>query len=214
MLTDTDPRALLGSGLQIPRAGTSAPRLRIAKRLRRWLPWAALAAAFAMLGLVPLRAPLEQFLIARAWQYSVADHVSAKPWPWAHAWPIARLSIPGDDLVRYVLAGADGAIGGSDIRHLPGTALPGQPGNSVIEGQSRSDLAFLRDLPIGTELTVEGPDGVAHRYRVRYILLIDQRDMWITKQEGPSRLTLLLRAPDEKLPGHASMRYVISAYEN
>ena len=71
----------------------------------------------------------------------------------------------------------------------------------------------MRELPIGAELTVEGLDGVAHRYRVRYVLLIDRRDMWIAKQEGPSRLTLLLRAPYENAAGHASMQYVISAYE-
>ena len=76
------------------------------------------------------------------------------------------------------------------------------------------DEGFLRDLPIGAELTVEGPDGIARQYRVRYILLIDQRDKWIAKQEGPSRLTLLLRAPDDSPPGRASIRYAISAYEN
>ena len=96
--------------------------------------------------------------------------------------------------------------------HLRGTALPGRHGNSVISGHRDTHLAFLRDLPVGAEIDVETRDGGRLRYVVRYTQVLDRRDVWIAKQEGPTRLTLVTCYPFDALRAGGPQRYVVWAY--
>ena len=133
---------------------------------------------------------LAQTLIARAWRSSLATGTPVKPWPWSDSWPVARLAIPELGIERYVLSGGDEAPD-HGARHLAGTALPGEAGNSVIGEPDEDDLAFLRALPEETAIEVDSMEASGIRYTVRYVQELDPRDVWITKQEGPPRLTLI-----------------------
>jgi len=154
---------------------------------------------------------LKQALLARAWERSVAAGRHVKPWPWADAWPVARLTVPLLGIERYVLSAGDGAAG-LGARHMGGTALPGEAGNSVIGSLQGKDLAFLRDLPAQTTIEVESMDGHGHRYTVRYAQGLDPRDVWITKQEGPERLTLITCSPSGARRPSEDQCYVVSAF--
>ena len=161
---------------------------------------------------IQAKAWLAQVLIAQAWQRVLAGEVHAKPWPWADTWPVARLSVPSLGIERYVLEGANGAAMAFGPGHLRGTALPGAGGNSVISGHRDTHLAFLRDLPVGAKIIVEARDGSRRRYVVRYTQVLDRRDVWIAKQEGPSRLTLVTCFPFDALRAGGPQRYVVWAY--
>jgi len=154
---------------------------------------------------------LKQALLERAWKRSVAVGRHVKPWPWADAWPVARLTVPQLGIERYVLSASEGAPG-PGARHMGGTALPGEAGNSVIGSLRGMDLAFLRDLPAYTTIEVESMDGHGHRYTVRYAQGLDPRDVWITKQEGPDRLTLITCVPPSPRSASDPQCYVVSAY--
>ena len=154
---------------------------------------------------------LRQALLARAWERSVAVGRHVKPWPWADAWPVARLTVPLLGIERYVLSAGDG-VAGPGARHMGGTALPGEAGNSVIGSLQGRDLAFLRDLPAQTTIEVESMDGQGHRYTVRYAHGLDPRDVWITKQEGPERLTLITCSPPGARRSSEAQCYVVSAF--
>jgi sortase A len=155
---------------------------------------------------------LAQALIGRAWERTISSGQQVRPWPWADARPVARLTVPRLGIERYVLAGIeDGAIW-PGAHHMDGTALPGDIGNSVIGGQRDTRLSFLRELAPETEIEVESLDGRLHRYTVRYVHPLDPRDVWIAKQEGPARLTLITCSPSVRsLPGQPSC-YAVSAY--
>src|SRR4051812_40905646 len=92
------------------------------------------------------KALLAQLLMHRAWQRALAGEPRAKPWPWADTWPVARLTIAGQGVDVFVLAGANGRALAFGPGHVFGTPLPGEPGNSVIGGHRDTHLAFLRHL--------------------------------------------------------------------
>jgi sortase A len=161
---------------------------------------------------IQVKAWLAQALIAQAWQRALAGESRAKPWPWADTWPVARMSVPSLGIERFVLEGADGAALAFGPGHLRGTALPGHRGNSVIGGHRDTHLAFLRNLAIGAEIIVESRDGNRLRYVVRQAQVLDRGDVWVARQEGPTRLTLVTCYPFGALRPGGPRRYVVRAY--
>ena len=184
-------------------------------------PWRYLALGLLLIGAlqfgqgawIQAKAWLSQGLIAHAWSRTLAGEREVKPWPWADTWPVARLIAPGLGIERYVLAGANGSAIAFGPGHLSGTPVPGQAGNSVIGGHRDTHLAFLRHVKPGDELLVERPDGTRVAYQVRDALVLDKRDVWVAKQEGPRRLTLVTCFPFDALRAGGPQRYVVFAFE-
>jgi sortase A len=160
---------------------------------------------------IQAKAWLAQGLIAHAWSRTLKGESAVKPWPWADTWPVARLSVPRLGIERYVLSGADGAVMAFGPGHAVGSALPGEPGNSLIGGHRDTHLAFMRRLRAGDALTVERPDGVRVSYRVLSADVLDRREVWIAKQDGPTRLTLVTCYPFDALRAGGPLRYVVVA---
>ena len=94
---------------------------------------------------------------------------------------------------------------------MEGTPLPGAAGNSVIGGHRDTHLAFLRNVKRGETLTVERADGTHTDYRVTDLDVLDKRDTWVTRNEGPSRLTLITCWPFDALRAGGPERYVVIA---
>ncbi len=157
------------------------------------------------------KAWLAQGLIAHAWSRTLSGESEVKPWSWADTWPVARLSVPRLGIERYVLAGDDGAGMAFGPGHVRSTAVPGAAGNSVIGGHRDTHLAFLRELRTGDTLVVERPDGARISYRVRWAEVLDRREIWVAKQEGPARLTLVTCYPFDALRAGGPLRYVVVA---
>jgi sortase A len=185
-------------------------------------PWRSLALALLLIGAlqfghgawIQAKAWLAQELIAHAWARTLKGETDVKPWPWADTWPVARLSAPGLGVDRYVLAGANGSAIAFGPGHLSGTPAPGDAGNSVIGGHRDTHLAFLKNVKPGDELLVERADGTRVVYQVRDALVLDKRDVWVAKQEGPNRLTLVTCYPFEALRAGGPQRFVVFAFES
>ena len=164
---------------------------------------------------IQAKAQFAQYLIADAWNRTLAGEQSVKPWPWADTWPVAkltaRLGVPDRKLELYVLEGANGRAIAFGPGHLQGTPLPGEAGNSVIAGHRDTHLAFMRDLRAGDELQVQRRDGALMRYQVNAMEVLDKRDTWVTKNEGPGRLTLVTCWPFDALRAGGPGRYVVFA---
>ena len=185
-------------------------------------PWRFLALGLLLIGAlqfgqgawIQAKAWLAQVLISQAWSRTLNGEQQAKPWPWADTWPVARLIAPRLGIDRYVLAGANGSAIAFGPGHLSGTPVPGQIGNSVIGGHRDTHLAFLRHVKPGDELLVERADGTRIVYQVRDALVLDKRDVWVAKQEGPNRLTLVTCYPFEALRAGGPQRFVVFAFES
>jgi sortase A len=184
---------------------------------RSFLPW--IAAALAVAGVLQFgqgtyihaKAQLAQILLERAWQRTLAGEQAVKPWPWADTWPVARLIAPAQGANLLVLSGASGRTIAFGPGHMDGTPLPGAAGNSVIGGHRDTHLAFLRTVKRGETLTVERADGRRTNYRVTDLDVLDKRDTWVAKNEGPSRLTLVTCWPFDALRAGGPERYVVIA---
>jgi len=189
--------------------------------MRRTFPWRALALALLLVGAtqfghgawIQAKAWLAQGLIAQAWSRTLMGEHQAKPWPWADTWPVARLSVPALGIERYVLAGADGSALAFGPGHVSGTPIPGEAGNSVIGGHRDTHLAFLRLLRPGDLLEVERADGTRVAYRIELASVLHKGDVWVAKQEGPDRLTLVTCYPFDALRAGGPQRYVVFAFE-
>jgi sortase A len=155
------------------------------------------------------KAKLAQYLIAGAWDKTLAGRRAVKPWPWADTWPVARLQAPGKAL--YVLAGADGRAIAFGPGHMHGTPLPGMPGNSVIGGHRDTHFAFLRELKSGDEFTVQRTDGGWRRYHVSATQVLDKNDVHVARNDGLTRLTLVTCWPFDALRAGGPQRYVVIA---
>lgn len=185
---------------------------------RRWQLWLA-AAAFSISlwqlgqgGTIQAKAWLAQVLIKQAWARTLEGEQHAKPWPWADTWPVARISVPGRDIERFVLAGANGRSIAFGPGHVFGTPLPGEAGNSVIGAHRDTHFAFLRDVRPGEEIVVQKSVSGIRRYRVTGSEIVDKRETRVLAQApGETRLTLITCYPFDALRAGGPLRYVVTA---
>lgn len=152
-------------------------------------------------------------LVEQAWSRTLMGDSPALPWPGADAWPVARLRVPTLGIDRYVLAGSRSQGLELGPGHLEGTPIPGDEGNSVIRGRGNEELAFLGQLRLGDVIEIQRADGRWIAYRVVEGAVLDTRDVWVAKQEGPNRLTLVTGYPFSAARPAGRRRYVVFAFE-
>ena len=157
------------------------------------------------------KAELAQILIEHAWQRGLAGEPSPRPWPWADTFPVARLDAPAQGVTLYVLSGSSGRTLAFGPGHAAGTPAPGARGNSVIGGHRDTHLAFLRDIKRGEVLCVQRPDGAWVYYRVIELDVLDQRETWVLRDDGRTRLTVVTCWPFDALAPGGAERYVVIA---
>lgn len=162
---------------------------------------------------IQAKAWLAQVLIKQAWARTQEGELHAKPWPWADTWPVARITVPGRDIERYVLAGANGRTIAFGPGHVFGTPLPGDTGNSVIGAHRDTHFAFLRELQPGEEIVIQKSVGGTRRYRVAGTEIVDKSETRVLAQRhGEPRLTLITCYPFDALRAGGPLRYVVTAY--
>jgi len=178
---------------------------------------AVLAAAslwqFGQAAYIHAKAAAAQYLMLAAWDRSRDGETGARPWPWADTHPVARLRAPGHGADFVILSGASGRTLAFAPGHLDGSALPGQPGNSIIAGHRDTTFRFLKTLAEGDELIVDTPDGGRHTYRVTAAQIVDARKSWAAAGNGRPMLTLVTCFPFEDFTPGGPLRYVVTAEE-
>lgn len=151
---------------------TLAPRMKDAVRGRGLA--AALLLSLCLGGVVetgrglyiPAKAVVAQVLLDRAFEVSLADHLSHRPWPWADLAPVARLSVARLGVTRIVLDGGSGQALAFGPTLVPGGAAPGQPGTAVIAAHRDTHFSFMRHVDKGDIVTLQTREGLLRRYRV------------------------------------------------
>jgi sortase A len=159
------------------------------------------------------KAWLAQELIAESWSNTLAGSREVRPWPWADTWPIARLQVPSAGADLYVLADASGRSLAFGPGYLSGSAQPGERGNTIIAAHRDTHFRFLRETPIGMEISLQTADGREHRYRVVESHIIDTRVEHLNLVLDRPTLSLVTCYPfDAVVPG-GPMRFVVVAEE-
>lgn len=147
-------------------------------------------------------------------QWSPAAPDSPKKAPAASALDLGqvmgRIDIPDVGVQAVLLEGAEDEQLRLAVGHLPGTALPGQPGNAVFAGHRDTHFRGLRDIRIDQPILVTTADGT-YEYRVASVAVVEPDDESAFEScEDQSSLTLITCFPFTYI-GIAPQRFVVRA---
>jgi sortase A len=104
----------------------------------------------------------------------------------------ARISVPSVGLEAVVFEGVSSATLAKGPGHMPGTPIPGQPGNSVISGHRTTYGRPFYDFDLlvaGDRIEIETSIGL-HVYEVRESFVVAPTDVWVTDDKSGAWLTL------------------------
>jgi sortase A len=155
------------------------------------------------------KAAVAQRLIGNAWERAQQGESDAKPWPWADTRPVAKMTIGSSALV--VLEGSSGRNLAFGPTHDPVSVLPGQAGNSVIEGHRDTHFRVLKQLRVGDSIRIELPHGRYEMFVVSRLQVADTRRERISLESGDPELTLVTCYPFDAVRPGGPLRYVVSA---
>jgi sortase A len=122
---------------------------------------------------------------------------------------VGRLGIPKLDVSSVILEGVGPQTLRVALGHVPGTSLPGQPGNVVIAGHRDTFFRPLRKIAIGDEVSVE-TSARTYYYQVRSFEIVDPRNVNALRFHNKNELTLITCYPFSYI-GPAPMRFVVHA---
>jgi sortase A len=185
-----------------------------ARRLRRPAVACLLCLGFWPFGegaYVPAEAWLAQEFMQRTWIGPEAGATMPAAWPWAHTWPIARLSAKAGAVDLIVLAGGSRRTLAFGPGHLSASSLPGARGTVVIAGHANTHFRFLRDVEIGESVFVETVPGHRYEYVISGIDVVDSRRGSLVLDTERSMLTLVTSYPFEARAAAGTLRYVVTA---
>ncbi|RDH81786.1 MAG: class GN sortase [endosymbiont of Seepiophila jonesi] len=164
-------------------------------------------------GWIHAKAWLSEVLIADAWEATRSESDHVPPWDWADTWPVAKLSVPGLEIERYILAGASGRTLAFGPGWIENSARPGSAGKSIISGHRDTHFRFLQQLKKGDQLVIERPDrGLVH-YAVLQQSVHHETETGVLLPDMRNQLLLITCYPFDALVPGGPLRYVVTAEE-
>jgi len=123
--------------------------------------------------------------------------------------PVGQLQIPRLGVSLMVVEGITGRDLARAAGHIPGTALPGAPGNVGIAGHRDTFFRPLRNLKQNDTLTFRTLYGT-YRYRVTSFKVVPPGDVDVLNPNGHDSLTLVTCFPFGYI-GSAPKRFIVLA---
>ena len=157
-------------------------------------------------GYIFAKAQLAQWLIADAWDTSLVSQEAVKPWSWADTWPVAQLSINGEQI--YVLQGASLRVLAFGPGFLNQSATPGNAGNTLILGHRDTHFAVLESVQIGDVIPLVHHGGTDN-YRVTDIEVVHKDQLAVWRGDDQRLLTLITCYPFDGVTSDTPWRYVV-----
>jgi sortase A len=123
--------------------------------------------------------------------------------------PISKMEIPSIGVSVVVVEGVKPRNLKLAVGHIPGTALPGEPGNVGIAGHRDTFFRRLRDIRTQDMITLTMPYG-SYRYSVESTQIVDPTNVQVLEGSGEPILTLVTCYPFYYV-GAAPKRFVVKA---
>ena len=133
----------------------------------------------------------------------------APPLPAASGGLIGRIEIPRLGLSAIIIEGIGATVLRRAVGHIPGTALPGRPGNVCISGHRDTFFRPLRNIRRNDVITLTTLFG-EYRYRVVSTRIVRPNNLAVLDAGGDEILTLITCYPFYFV-GPAPTRYVVRA---
>jgi sortase A len=122
---------------------------------------------------------------------------------------IGRIEIPRLLLSSAVTEGVDNATLRHAAGHIPGTALPGEPGNVGVAAHRDTFFRPLKDVRIKDEIQFSTPKG-DFKYEVESIRVVDPDNVGVLAPSGENVLTMVTCYPFNYV-GSAPKRWIVRA---
>jgi sortase A len=122
---------------------------------------------------------------------------------------VGQLEVPRVGLSVMVVEGADDGDLKRAAGHIPGTALPGQPGNVGIAGHRDGFFRPLRGIQRSDTMILSTLQG-AYRYRVVSTSVVQPEDIQVLYPTKHDSLTLVTCFPFDYV-GSAPKRFIVRA---
>jgi sortase A len=138
-----------------------------------------------------------------------APSESTRTAPSVNAGPLGRISVPRLHLTAMVEEGDDDDTLRAAVGHIPGTALPGAPGNFGLAGHRDTFFTGLKDLRRGDEIDFE-TRSAKYRYVVEETMIVGPNDTSVLAASRQKHLTLVTCYPFHFI-GPAPRRFIARA---
>jgi sortase A len=122
---------------------------------------------------------------------------------------IGRIEIPRLLLSVVVVEGVDKTTLRRAVGHIPGTALPGHPGNVGLAGHRDTFFRPLKDLKIKDEVQLSTVEG-SFMYEVESLRVVEPDNVGVLAPSGENVLTLVTCYPFYYV-GPAPKRWIVRA---
>jgi sortase A len=124
---------------------------------------------------------------------------------------LGSLEIPRLNISSMVEEGVDDSTLWEAVGHIPGTAIPGQKGNSVLAAHRDTYFRGLGDVQVGDEIVFHSPDS-NFRYRVESTRIVDGGATDTLPDSTTPTLSLITCYPFHYI-GAAPQRFIVTARE-
>jgi sortase A len=122
---------------------------------------------------------------------------------------IGRIEIPRLLLSVIVVEGVDKGTLLRAVGHIPGTALPGQPGNVGLAGHRDTFFRSLKDVKLKDEVLISTLQGNI-KYEVESLRVVEPENVGVLAASGENVLTLVTCYPFYYF-GPAPQRWIVRA---
>jgi len=123
---------------------------------------------------------------------------------------LGRVEIGRIGVAVIIVEGTNGKTLRRAVGHVPGTALPGEPGNVAITGHRDTFFRALRNIREDDEITLMTLNG-SYRYRVDSMKVVEAEDTQVLNDSDESILTLVTCYPFYFV-GPAPKRFIVRAH--
>jgi sortase A len=124
--------------------------------------------------------------------------------------PLGRLEIGSIGLAAVIMDGIDGKTLGVAVGHIPGTPLPGQPGNVGLAAHRDTFFRGLRKIHKDDEITLVTLHG-SYRYRVDSTRVVKADNIGVLAATTNDYLTLVTCYPFYFV-GTAPQRFIVRSH--
>ena len=157
------------------------------------------------------KARLAQYLLQRAWSRTLDGETTARPWPWADTYPVAKLRVPSMDIDLIVLNGAYGRTLAFGPGYSESSAFPGSSGTTILTGHRDTHFRCLKRLGRQDAIVIETLRRTSRRYLVQSSQIVDARTAAISLNDMEDTLILVTCYPFDTVLTGGPLRYVVTA---
>jgi sortase A len=122
---------------------------------------------------------------------------------------LGRIEIPRLGVSAVVREGVDDDTLALAVGHVPGTARPGEHGNTVLAGHRDTFFRPLREIRMSDHVRIVVP-AHSYEYRVVSLRVVALDDMRVLAPAAGEELTLVTCYPF-RFVGHAPSRFIVRA---